>query len=329
MKVKLTDIARRAGVGHATVDRVLNERGGVTPETARLVLNAARELGFDRALPIPYRKGLRFEILLGRKEIQLCSRIGEAFEKFVWPFGGSVTIERTFVDDRKPDRVAAAIRKSRGNAIIVYGQENDLVVEAIAEATSAGKPVVTLVSDVPTAPRLSYVGIDHYSAGRTAAFFMSRMSRDGDVAVVCSDVRYRADAERVSGFRDGLAEYSSSLAVASLIEGRDDIRLTGDLLCRALSTGACVGLYSAGTVNAAIEEAVLGVGGGRPVVIGHDLTLDARRMLQSGVMTLVIDQNPELQVKKALQILAVRFGFSAEPTDNPPVPFTLHVRDNL
>jgi LacI family transcriptional regulator len=52
-------------------------------------------------------------------------------------------------------------------------------------------------------------------------------------------------------------------------------------------------------------------------------------MLQSGLMTLVIDQNPELQVKKALQILAVRFGFSAEPTDNPRVPFTLHVRDNL
>ncbi len=33
---KLGDVAALAGVGIATVDRVLNERGGVSPETARL-----------------------------------------------------------------------------------------------------------------------------------------------------------------------------------------------------------------------------------------------------------------------------------------------------
>ncbi len=56
MKRKLIDVARRAGVGHATVDRVLNERGGVRPETAKRVLDAARDLGFDRKLPTLYRK---------------------------------------------------------------------------------------------------------------------------------------------------------------------------------------------------------------------------------------------------------------------------------
>ncbi|WP_457661266.1 helix-turn-helix domain-containing protein [Sinorhizobium medicae] len=68
MKVKLTDIARRAGVGHATVDRVLNERGGVKPDTAKRVLDAARELGLARTLPKLYRNGLRFEVLLGRRD---------------------------------------------------------------------------------------------------------------------------------------------------------------------------------------------------------------------------------------------------------------------
>ena len=41
-KTTLEDIARHAGVGMATVDRVLNERGGVSQQTTRRVLEAAK-----------------------------------------------------------------------------------------------------------------------------------------------------------------------------------------------------------------------------------------------------------------------------------------------
>ena len=37
-KAGLQDVARLAGVGVATVDRVLNERGNVSPATARRVI---------------------------------------------------------------------------------------------------------------------------------------------------------------------------------------------------------------------------------------------------------------------------------------------------
>ncbi|WKL40924.1 LacI family DNA-binding transcriptional regulator [Sinorhizobium meliloti] len=179
MKRKLIDVARRAGVGHATVDRVLNERGGVRPETAKRVLDAARDLGFDRKLPTLYRQGLRFEVLLGRRQMPLCARLSDAIVRFGRPFEDIVAIERTFVDETRPELVAEAILKSRGNALVVYGQDHELIIDAIAEVTSAGKPVVTIVSDVPSAPRLSYVGIDHYKAGRCAAFFLAKMAGGG------------------------------------------------------------------------------------------------------------------------------------------------------
>ena len=41
--ISLAALAKRIGVGVATVDRVLNERGGVSPETTRRVLQAARD----------------------------------------------------------------------------------------------------------------------------------------------------------------------------------------------------------------------------------------------------------------------------------------------
>ena len=46
MRSKLTDIAREAGVSTATVDRVLNNRGGVRDRTVELVIEAAKKLKY-------------------------------------------------------------------------------------------------------------------------------------------------------------------------------------------------------------------------------------------------------------------------------------------
>ena len=47
-KITLLDLAQEANVGTATVERVLNARGNVSPETAERVVLAARRLGYDR-----------------------------------------------------------------------------------------------------------------------------------------------------------------------------------------------------------------------------------------------------------------------------------------
>jgi hypothetical protein len=48
---RFQDIAEEAGVGTATVERVLNGQANVLPQTAQRVIVAARRLGYDRTLP--------------------------------------------------------------------------------------------------------------------------------------------------------------------------------------------------------------------------------------------------------------------------------------
>ena len=48
MGVRLTDVAKTAGVSMATASRVLNGKGGVAPETRTSVLSAASSLGYAR-----------------------------------------------------------------------------------------------------------------------------------------------------------------------------------------------------------------------------------------------------------------------------------------
>src|SRR4051794_19375084 len=69
----LADVARAAGVGPATVDRVINGRSAVRPETTRRVFEAAQAIGYHgiRLLKRRLDEGVvqyRFGFLLQRSE---------------------------------------------------------------------------------------------------------------------------------------------------------------------------------------------------------------------------------------------------------------------
>src|SRR5579863_7496437 len=98
-KAGMDQIAALAGVGIATVDRVLNERGNVSPETARRVIEAARQLKWPRILPVPYRRGLRLDVLLARPDTPFFQRLNEAFANAANSLDRSVMVQRSFVDE--------------------------------------------------------------------------------------------------------------------------------------------------------------------------------------------------------------------------------------
>ena len=63
-KPRFQDIAEEAGVGTATVERVLNGRANVLPRTAQRVIIAARKLGYDRTLPSAYHACIQIEVVI-------------------------------------------------------------------------------------------------------------------------------------------------------------------------------------------------------------------------------------------------------------------------
>ncbi|WP_281985534.1 substrate-binding domain-containing protein, partial [Thalassorhabdomicrobium marinisediminis] len=298
------------------------------PETAKRVLDAARDLGFDRRLPTLYRQGLRFEVVLGRRNPSLCMRISDAIQQSSQMYE-DVVIQRTFLDENRPEAIAEAITKSRSNALVIFGQDHELIVEAIAEATAAGKPIVTILSDVPTAPRFRYVGINHYRAGRSAAFFLSRMGQRGRLLLVSSSLQYRSQAERISGCQDGIRAYAGVIEETLLVEMREGSAFFERPLDDALTREGIVAIYNVGVEHAALGR-LLAERGLSPMLVGHDLDPTSRQMLHEGSMALVIDQNPDLQIHRALGILARRCGLDGIVTEEDPVvPFSIHIRDSI
>lgn len=329
----LQDVARLAGVGVATVDRVLNERGNVSPATARRVIEAARELDLRRVLPRPYARGVRLEVLLARPDAPFLARLGQAFASVAATLDRSVVIQRSTLREVGPERVAERLLACRADGVILYGEEHPLVVRAIAEATVAGRPVVCMVTDVPGSGRVAYVGIDNARAGRTAGFLAARLARrpEGPILVVTNRLGYRAHAERVSGFREGLAREGPGFEVAAVLEGRDEDDTAARLVATALRAHPdAVAVYnSGGAVGAVAGVLRRHRRPGELVHVGHELNPETVALLREGVLTVAIDQAFELQARRAVEVLLRHLGqLDGPPPEAAEVPFTLHTREN-
>ena len=333
VRVTLTDVATKAGVGSATVDRVINERGNVSDDVRKRVLEAARALGLKRILPSAHRSVVRINVILARPELPLIHRMSFEFRRLAQRMDHSIVLHRTVLEDEAPATIATALYRGTYDAVIVYGQDHPLIRAAIADLAKQDCPVVTMISDLPGSARLAYAGTDHYKAGRSAGYFLGLMAKSGPIVVLCNHLGFQSHAERVHGLKDQLV--ASHLTIAEVVEGGDDaIRSEARLKEAFRRHPHTVAVYNVGAGNrgvvAAIKADLLPL---RPLFIGHELTAFTYTSLKEGLMTLTIDQSPELQAQFALEVLLSHFGFDGASVLAPPyispVPIVLYGPQNL
>jgi LacI family transcriptional regulator len=288
-KVTFAAIARHAGVGTATVERVLNGRGGVRPATAEKVIAAARALDYPRRLPEVHRGLLRIEVLLVRPETTFFQRLSHAFERIAATLDPAIRVHWTFVDENDPRAIAS--RELRRAGLILAVPDHPLIRAALSAAAATGLPVVHVVTRAADGVG-DLVSIDNYAAGRTAALILSRMQpRDGAVMALGHPI-YQVHRERIRGFSDYLAEHPrDGLSFRWLGFGRDEAERSSDLLFQTLGQWLeLVGLYNAGGANASLCRVLRRHPHGRQVFfVGHELTERSARALREGVLSVVLD----------------------------------------
>ena len=319
-KPRLDKVAELAGVSSATVDRVLNERGGVSPKTATRVLDAAKSLGIGRILPSPYSRLFRIKFVMPSSSTPLFYRLKRAFEAQISQTSNTLIIDRVWLDLENSSDLPEAFAKGDADAIVAFVPETNSAIEAIAAATSAGIPIVTLCSDLPTTPRLAYVGIDHYRAGRAAGFLMAQMSKKERFIAVCSDLTFRAESARIGGFRDALSEELGRSPTLEVLEGS----AWPDKVCDPRVSG----LYFAGW-DGNLSEDIRRWTDASPLVIAHDLGDKEKLLMKQGHIAIAIDQNPEEQAARSLSILLERLGIEQAWEKTGSVPFTIHTSHNI
>ncbi len=295
-KLTLIKVAELAGVGIATVDRVLNERGGVRPETVRKVLRAARQAGLQRLLPDDSQHPWQIEVFLSSNGTWFFQQLADEFAQIADRLGyRKIKLFRTLVTENPPEKLAEKIKKSSESrdGIIVYGHDYPLIHDALRYCQNKGIPVITLVSDLPGAQRFCHVGINQYQAGRTAGLLMSQsMKTPGDVIIVSGRSDFSAHIQRISGFRDALAQRAPWLRLREVLAGEDNRPKIRALLKQTfLQADNVVGLYNSGDNNRDIGALLQQQKLTECCYITHELYEVTRGLLANGTLAYTLDQN--------------------------------------
>jgi LacI family transcriptional regulator len=169
--------------------------------------------------------------------------------------------------------------------------------------------VVTLATDILHVPRVAYVGIDNRAAGRVAGYLLGRFlgtSERKKVVLFAGSLSYRGHEEREMGFRHILAEEFSNLEVVELREIGDDVDKAFVEATNLLERHPdLAGVYNIGAGIEGIARALRNRNVAKKVVfIGHELIADHKAFLLDGTLDAVIDQNPRVEAREALNILS-------------------------
>lgn len=339
MRPTVHDIADKAGVSLATVDRVLNDRPGVRGVTRAKVEAAIAALGYvrdvaaanlakGRVYPLvfilpegdnPFMRGLEAEVRrAGRHSAVERTRL-------------SVTTVPAFDGAALARAIDAAVAEDV-SGIAAVAVDAPEVSAAIARAHAAGIPFVTLVSDLAGSGRDHFVGVDNIAAGRTAGSLMGRFlgGRPGTVAVLAGSMRVRDHGERLEGFLAAMAAMPGNRTVLPVLEGQDDPDRVFPLIADCLaSVPDLAGIYSLGAGNHGLVEALAAGGRGDLCVIVHELTPETRAALQGGMVDAVLNQDAGHEVRSAIRVLRAKADGLPVNAAQERIRLDIFIKDNL
>lgn len=333
------DVARAAGVSLATVDRVLNGRPGVSAATVEKVEAAIAAIGFQRDLSaslLARARDLKLTFVIPDSSNEFMASLADAVARRAAPaLTDRVHIETRRIRALDADALAQsldALDSRQCDCAIVVASEEPSVQAAVDAATRRGIAVMTLVSDLPATQRRHFIGIDNVAAGRTAASLMGRfLPQGGKVAVIAGSLHLRDHSDRLAGFQAGLAGEFAGITLIGPVEGHDERSETESILARVLTQHPdLAGLYNLGAGNAGLVAALDASGrAGSLRVIAHELTEPTRRGLRSGTIDVVLDQNPDGEIREAIAVarMLALGGSNTDPVN--PIEIGIFLRDNL
>ena len=310
----IADIARVAGVGTATVDRVLNRRPGVNAETVQRVMQVVADLGAPQQPGRPRRgENFRFAFVLPADDSPFLNLVDRQIAQAAGDFRHAHITEVTHrIDATDPAGFAAELAQvGECEGIALLAPDLPPIKLAINDLVRAGVHVVTLFSDVAGSMRETCIGADNRAAGRTAGLLLGRMANAAarDTLLLSSQAtRLSAEIERRIGFAQVIEERFPNLRMLRTPDVPADDAAACESLRRWLQadtdTARVAGIYNVGSASAGVVRALAGAGlAAKAGVVAHDFTEEHRALLGANGLSYVLHQDIHYCVLTAARVL--------------------------
>ncbi|CAG9242251.1 substrate-binding domain-containing protein [Paraburkholderia caribensis] len=323
-KPTLKQLMEITQLSRATIDRALNDRPGVHPRTRHAVEAALKQLGTGSSAKSAVRaKQAAYDFRLlaqaGDAFTDELIRTAIALEAEFDANGVRLEVERCVGES--DEEVAARIRKATAevDGIGIICTNTATTSSALRECMAAGKPVVTLITDVDADARHTYVGVNNRAAGQSAAFLLGRHLQahaSPDVAVIVATFSYTCHEDREIGFRSLLRQRFPHVNLVEVIKGADSGAATYEATTRFLKAhGKLDGIYNVAGGNEGLAAA-LGEHNltGRTLYVTHEVNRITEPLLRSDAIDYLLTQDMRLMLRTAVDHLKAAREGAAVPS---------------
>jgi len=305
----IKEIALQAGLGTATVDRAINNRAHVSPQTRQRVAAALQELERQEAQLAARGRRMFFDFVV-EAPARFSREVRRAAEAAMPSITAAVCRPRFLMQEiMNEDEVVAALTRiaRRGSqGVCLKARDLPAIRAAVDALVAAGIPVVTLVTDIPASNRCAYVGLDNQSAGATAAYLLAQTLGQGGGVVLTtkSQGAFLGEEERQIAFQQALAKTCPDVRIVDASGGSGvPYGTTRSVEAVLVQLSDLRAVYSMGGGNRAIADLLQHHGLMAEVFIAHDLDHENRALIGEGRIGFVLHHDLAADIQNAFLAL--------------------------
>ena len=319
----LKEIARQSGLSTATVDRAINNRAHVSPQTKARVAAAISELEGQEGQLSARGRRLFFDFVIEAPS-RFSREVRHAAEQVLPRIANAVCRSRFLVQEimDEDDVVSALSRidKRGSHGVCLKARDLPKIRAAVDRLIASGIPVVTLVTDLTTTKRIAYVGLDNQSAGRAAAYLIAKSIGEGVGTVLTSKSNsfFLGEEEREVAFRATLGRLCPKLCIVDA-NGGSGVHFETARIIQTVVEGLdqVRAVYSMGGGNKMILE-VLKQNALRPdIFVAHDLDNDNRTLIEQGNLSFVLHHDLRVDLQNVFHAFLHHHKLALEPLETP------------
>ena len=218
--VTMKDIAKQCGVSVSTVSRVLSGNDLISPDTSRLVMEAAEKLGYMPDVTARTLKTNRSDMIGILYDMMLThpyfSGIIEAVRKHAEEAGFDVLFLSRVKRDGRMDYTETALSRRMDGIVVIYA---DVESESVEKLARGNIPVVSI--DVYEGQNSAIFSDYRQGTRELAEYSFSKGHRR--IALIHGEMGYQT-RERLEGFHEAMRDYGLAVNPSGRIQQSGTLR---------------------------------------------------------------------------------------------------------
>jgi LacI family transcriptional regulator len=342
LKIRIKDIAIKAGVSAGTVDRALHNRGEVSEKTKTRIYSIAKELN--------YTPDILARTLALKKKHTIALLLPETTPlSLYWEFSKrgidkaldelshfTVDVKRFYFNLSKKETFTKCIKKlfaEKPDAVLtapVFQKESE---EFIKQCRKINLPFLFIDSNIENGGALSFIGQNAYQSGQVAAHLLSHIVKPGEEILIVSIAKDPDNIhfmKRIEGFRNYFFNEKKQPEVLIHVinidsENRQNIAKALRVSVKKNTKGIFVPNSKVFRVADHLNE----TGDKRLRLIGYDLLPRNIKHLKDGTIDFLISQRPEEQGYRGIISLFNHLIMKKKVNELQYIPIDILTKENI